>query len=445
MREIMMNKRLKGFSLIELMVAMVIGLIVLLGLVSVFTNSSILNRAQTGLAKLQENGRYAIMRMKQDIESAGRRHCASVGMPNDFITNWNQGYAMSYWTVANSVDFASHGSTNGLPLPGDVMLDTLGNELDQLGDTAPTVGIYPLDSSFFIRGHECGTSCDPAVAGVVGADAATDFRNVGSGDGQRPQNTDILTLRYLSGGVPVTGKSANQFNLLNAHPNSPTGPAVIADCNTSLVANATWSGANVTLNGNTFNSILGNINENAFTRAYSLEDDFSTVSYFLGVDTDPNNSSKVISSLYRSENGIVQQLVEGVERFDVFYLAQVQTGEVVRLTADQVQGMQGGGITNTGTVSGPNGCIIPARVTHEASLGLNNDQGCLWRSIYAIEIHLLLNTVNDSSMLDNEVYIYSPDSLSAQNPSAGMPNNLQPGRMHRKEFSAIVPVRSYTL
>ena len=42
-----------GFSLIELMVAMVIGLIVLLGLVSLFNTSRLLNTAQSGLASLQ--------------------------------------------------------------------------------------------------------------------------------------------------------------------------------------------------------------------------------------------------------------------------------------------------------------------------------------------------------------------------------------------------------
>ena len=84
-------RKVVGFSLIELMVAMVIGVIILLGLISLFNSSSALSRSQSGLSVLQENGRYAISRLKRDIEVAGRKHCATVAMPSSFTTDWNQG------------------------------------------------------------------------------------------------------------------------------------------------------------------------------------------------------------------------------------------------------------------------------------------------------------------------------------------------------------------
>jgi len=61
----------RGVSLIELMTAMTIGLLILLGLSSVFVNSSTANRELKNTAEQIENGRYAIELLSQDIRHAG--------------------------------------------------------------------------------------------------------------------------------------------------------------------------------------------------------------------------------------------------------------------------------------------------------------------------------------------------------------------------------------
>lgn len=50
----------RGFSIIELMIALTVGLILMAGLVTVFDTVSNMNRMQNGLARLQENGRFAV-------------------------------------------------------------------------------------------------------------------------------------------------------------------------------------------------------------------------------------------------------------------------------------------------------------------------------------------------------------------------------------------------
>jgi len=434
----MLNKS-KGFSLIELMVAMVIGVIILLGLVSLFSSSSALNRTQTGLAVLQENGRYAISRLKSDIESAGRKHCVTVDMPSTVTTSWNQGYEMASWTVDRNVTF-----TNGFPNFSDIVMDTQADG-DQLGD----IGLpgssqsFPLDPSYFIQGHECdATACTPSVL-ADGQDINTVFGNLGSTNGTRPASTDILTMSYLNsqGGDLVTGISGNTLTLESSVGFNDIG--LIADCYTSYVSQ---------VNGTTVNgSIMPTFDLLSETRLYNLAEDFKTVSYYLQLDTDINNPSRLISSLYRSENGIAQLLVEGVERFDVFYLAQMQTGEIVRMDAQQIAAVSGGGPVSDddgdGIIEDPNGCIVPPRTVSGEfpNLDIANDPGCLWRSVYAIEVHLLLNTVNDSSQRNDDVFTYTPDGLMEQTPSATLPSGIPSGRMYRREFTAIVPVRSYTL
>ncbi|MCB1583888.1 MAG: prepilin-type N-terminal cleavage/methylation domain-containing protein [Xanthomonadales bacterium] len=433
-KDLMKNNH--GFSLIELMIAMVVGLIVLLGIVSIFTSSSSLNRTQSGLAMLQENGRYAISRLKQDFETAGRKHCATLTMPEEFASKWNQGFEMSSWRVSNNVTF-----TNGFPASNQIALDGSA-DVDQLPDPndISAFNSYPLDPSFFIRGFECENgTCLPAL-NTPGADTSFTLPAIGTSANNRADDTDIITIRYLTGGSRVVSIGGNTLTLEETSPFT-TGDAIIADCLTSYVTQANWTGNTV----NALSNIPG-FNLNGDTRVFNLDEELINVTYFVGIDADPDKAGRMISSLYRVENGNVQQLVEGVERFDIFYLAQTQTGHVLRMTADQVQNVIGGGDTdNDDAVEGIMGCIKPPAVDYIPDVQLANGAGCLWRSIYAIEFHLLLNTVNNSATSETETYIYTPDSLNRVTPPATLPSGLPRERMYRREFTAIVPVRSYTL
>lgn len=60
-----------GFSLIELMIAMTIGLLLLSGLAMIFVNSSDANRELQKTAQQIENGRFAIEAISQDLRHAG--------------------------------------------------------------------------------------------------------------------------------------------------------------------------------------------------------------------------------------------------------------------------------------------------------------------------------------------------------------------------------------
>lgn len=60
-----------GFSLIELMIAMTIGLLLLSGLAMIFVNSSDSNREMQKTAQQIENGRFAVEIISQDLRLAG--------------------------------------------------------------------------------------------------------------------------------------------------------------------------------------------------------------------------------------------------------------------------------------------------------------------------------------------------------------------------------------
>ncbi|WP_179061219.1 PilW family protein [Pseudomonas taiwanensis] len=77
--------RQAGLSLIELMVAILLSSLLLLGVVQIFSNSQASSRTNTEMARLQESSRVALEILKRDFRRLGYQGCAS---PSDVsITN----------------------------------------------------------------------------------------------------------------------------------------------------------------------------------------------------------------------------------------------------------------------------------------------------------------------------------------------------------------------
>ena len=72
-----MRKQSQGVSLIELMIALLIGSILLLGLVQVFGASRTAYQLSQGVARAQENGRFAIDYLQRDIRMLGHFGCVN--------------------------------------------------------------------------------------------------------------------------------------------------------------------------------------------------------------------------------------------------------------------------------------------------------------------------------------------------------------------------------
>jgi type IV pilus assembly protein PilW len=62
---------IRGVNLIELVIAMAIGVIILLGITSVYSSSKKANNVQIGLSRVQENGRFVLEFLTRDIRMAG--------------------------------------------------------------------------------------------------------------------------------------------------------------------------------------------------------------------------------------------------------------------------------------------------------------------------------------------------------------------------------------
>ncbi|TDB34375.1 prepilin-type N-terminal cleavage/methylation domain-containing protein, partial [Stenotrophomonas sp. TEPEL] len=66
-----------GLSLIELMISLVIGLIILLAVVQVFSASRTAYQLSEGLARVQENSRFAMDTLQREIRMAGHFGCTN--------------------------------------------------------------------------------------------------------------------------------------------------------------------------------------------------------------------------------------------------------------------------------------------------------------------------------------------------------------------------------
>ncbi len=71
------RRAMLGVSLIELMVALAIGSLLILALVQVFAGSRTAYQLSSGLARTQENGRFAIDMLQRDLRMAGHMGCVN--------------------------------------------------------------------------------------------------------------------------------------------------------------------------------------------------------------------------------------------------------------------------------------------------------------------------------------------------------------------------------
>ncbi|MBK9132341.1 MAG: PilW family protein [Gammaproteobacteria bacterium] len=101
--------RQRGLSLVELMVAITISLILLAGVVQIFLSSKTSYRLLEATSRVQENGRFAVGFITEDVRMAGYRGCyrdtpanieAGISSPTSF--NWDYATAIqgNEWTGA---------------------------------------------------------------------------------------------------------------------------------------------------------------------------------------------------------------------------------------------------------------------------------------------------------------------------------------------------------
>ncbi len=85
-------RRQRGVTLVELMVALALGLLITVAMLKVYVDASGLYRFNEGLARVQENGRFALEFIRRDTRVAGFWGCDSDVTPNNLIDEDSSAY-----------------------------------------------------------------------------------------------------------------------------------------------------------------------------------------------------------------------------------------------------------------------------------------------------------------------------------------------------------------
>lgn len=435
--------RSSGFSLLEIMIALALGLLLSIGIVTLFGGTSHTNKVQEGLARLQENGRFAITRLEQDLRVLGAQYCSNT-----------QGASVAGAAVPMMPARAPMVYAPSLKLPDSAIdsIDVGGNPVD-----TPAAAAYALSPRWFLQGHSCdAASCNPALPDGV-------LPEMGLEEGMRVPASDVLTVRYQRGtGWPVTPGSCSAnpggslvdgdtFTLTPQTGDDPVGDmvpglALISDCVSPAIIPIGAVAGNVLTIGTapgTFSGVLGNApgvicggSPTRDVRLFNFSGDFVTLSYYLAFRGDDNPdarrnsaaSKRLVPVLIRRENGVEQELVRGVDQMVFRYLIQDVDGNSRFMTATEVEANSGDGV-----------CSPPPD-------GLNYEPGCLWRTVRTIEPHLLVNTVDEIFGLDtvSRTYHFGGED-HAPGDAEPLPSGLNAGAQMRREFIAYISSRNRNL
>jgi len=285
-----------GFTLVELMVAMVVGLILMAGVLQIYLSSKQSDRVLTAEARMQENGRFAMHFLVHDLRMAGYMGCASINhlTPNVIA---KPAPTMSF-SSANIIRGFTY--TAGSTWPSGYTVSAVTN-----GNGAPA-NIVPGTSVIAV---EFGSSDGANLTGNV--DPVNSNMQVTSNAGNWAQGSYVLVTDCAS---------ADLFRSTDTpKPNSLGGV-------TLSYGKGTY---------NTTNRLSRNYGRNAQTMSYESN------TYYIGYDSndpDPDNP-KGRPALYRMDiEGNTQELVDNVQDINVLYGVDTTSDQSANeyLTAAQV-------------------------------------------------------------------------------------------------------------
>lgn len=440
MKTIRTKRRQTGFTLVELMIAVLIGLLVTAGIGTLFMGIRRSNSAQEGLSTLHEAGRFAVNRMEQDLRMAGNQYCSN------FVGNAHGGAIAPVWSARAPTVFAAD-----INLPDSGGIRSV-NPTTGAGQTIAATAPYALSPRFFMQGYRCttGTSCTPALP------AASPFPPAANAVDRRVPNSEILTVRYMRGtGWAVTsssttclaGENVTIEPRLGDDPVTPMTLAFFSDCRNPTVLPISGVGATTLTIGPRLAApgvtALCGIAAGLETRVFDFRADFVTVTYYLAyrLDDDPTarpnlGAQRLVPVLIRRENGVEQEVVRGVDRLEFVYGVQDRLGNLRFLTAAQVDDRLGGTIN----------CPLKALgVAPSPGVEGAQEPGCLWRAVRRIEARMLVNGVADVEGIEQSALAYTFNGVQfTPTRTTPLPSGLPHMQTPRREFVAAVSLKGLT-
>lgn len=349
----------QGLSLVELMIAMLIGLLLILGVMQVFSASRVSYQLSEGMARTQENSRFAIEMLQRDIRMAGHFGCIS-------------DQALNPWGGRSALGSSFENNAGAVPTESALRFD---------------LSIQGFDAQGSAPGDSQTLSATPAAGGGVYVPnlPADILAAIG---GRLIAGSDVLALRYLMPeGVPVTGTigsdnqpglqfDASKWETLRNGVATP-GLFGVSDCSRAQVFQANAAGAGQVSMGAASNNRMPTFKTSLSTNQLMLYRAESVV-YFIG----RNDAGR--PSLYRVRFNAppggaltheLMEVVEGIENMQLLY-----------------------GVDRRGIVNGRYSGVIDRQATaQQITAGAANYNPAGWRNVGLVQIGLLASSPDRSA------------------------------------------------
>lgn len=341
-----------GFTLIEMLIAMVIGLVVVLAVGYVFVGSRQTYRSQDAAARLQEGARYAYEVLSNDIRMAGITGCNTSGTQN----------------IVDSDDDAT-------PNPGNDWYKNLFGAT-QIGNPLVNISAQP------IYGYE----------GVVPADVCTTANTAScysQGDGLTVLRADT-SQEYI-----VQSHASPTFTLTAAHDIHAGEIMVVTNCTDATALFQTTGTASTTLNhdasgtpGNFTDTLTGSYG--AGSRIYRLH----SVTYYIGQNPagEPALYRRRLTYSGNDPATVAEELVEGVENMQITY------GVDTDATADK----QANSYQTATEIENASGTPAVPGATAAAR----------WQRVLSVRVSLLMRSAENGITTKAQTYTYPPDAAT---------------------------------
>jgi type IV pilus assembly protein PilW len=268
--------KMRGFNLVELMIAMALSILLLSGIFSIFLSNKQTFELQKGLSSIQQNSRFIIDALNKDVQNAGYIGCYSL------------------------TDMPTKNTLNIDPPP------------------------FESDFSESIMGYEgSGSSWSPSASSLP-----SDVRGVAS------KEDDILVIRFsnpndslpLVKSMPNSSATIFVKRKLTDTPIKDKDILLITDCQKSAVFQVTnYTNSSGGIQHNTGGSVSPGNKTKLLADAGSFSTDskivkLNTVVYFVAPSADKNLRGEVVKSLWKKQGKDSPiELVQGVTEFKLRY------------------------------------------------------------------------------------------------------------------------------
>ncbi len=293
MRTVEVNTQ-NGFTIVEILVALGLGLFLSAALINVFTNTQRISNVEMSLSRVQETGRFALETITNDIRMAGHQGCAD---PND------AGNITIIATELTGADYAG-GELRGFEVGSTGAFTPAliaGDVLESVQDTTNGSAIAARPGSDVIFVQYAGSASGELESDSIGTDIEIDANPMGLADDD-----------YA---VIANCRSAHLFEVTGVTAGTGGNPDRIAHADSD----------------NTVATFLP-----AYTAGARVMK-FENRTYFVGDTGRDSDTGQDVYALYvRQFDNPAEELLEGVESLQIMYGQQVGgTGGAVRyVTAD---------------------------------------------------------------------------------------------------------------